>query len=181
MHTLLVIILSLGIVLIKAFWIATDARSKNERMSFQMLKSNAIEAIILLVQVVSSLFIPWPLNGVTEFLVTFGIVMYVAGFILAMWARLTMREHWGAPGILDKKRQKELVTSGPFRLSRNPIYVGFLLLYFGHALATRSYFIVLRLPLAYYFIQSIKREEKLLSKEYGKKYDLYTQKVPRYL
>ena len=58
-----------------------------------------------------------------------GAMLAFLGMALAVWAKLTMKKNWGVPGQDDPQMQPELVTSGPFRISRNPIYVGLFLFF----------------------------------------------------
>jgi protein-S-isoprenylcysteine O-methyltransferase Ste14 len=178
---LLTSILTVGIICIKAIWLRTEIRFAGERVNTEMIKTNSIEALILISQIVAALFTPLP-EYPGKVIVTFiGILMYVMGFALAIWGRNTMKASWGIPGEHNQKKQAKLVTQGPFAFSRNPIYVGFLLLYFGFAIAIQSWLIILRIPLAIYLYRSAEREEKNLEKLFGKDYIDYKKRVPRFL
>ena len=83
---------------------------------------------------------------------------------------------------IDEKAPDELITSGAFAFSRNPIYVGFLLWLLGNFLvfpnwAFAAYFVI---PAAAIHRQ-ILREEKFCSAHYGDAYAAYCRKVRRYL
>lgn len=175
--TQLTIILTLGIIAIKIFWISTEIRYFKNRLNFTMFKTNLIEALILFLQIYVAFYYPLPKTQFDNMLVWIGIAMYLSGIILALWARLTMNKVWGIPGE-HSSQQKELTTTGPFAFSRNPIYLGFLLIYFGFSIAIRSWLIVLRIPLALYFYKSALKEEKLLEKKFGQKYLSYKSRVP---
>ena len=54
-----------------------------------------------------------------------GLVFFVLGLGLAVWARLHIGRNWGTP--MTQKNEPELVTSGPYRFVRHPIYSGLLL------------------------------------------------------
>lgn len=179
MNTILIIVLTIGIIIIKAVWICTELRFSKERFNMQMLKTNGIEALILLLQILSAIYTPLPKTPFTQMLVVAGIAMYISGFILAFWARAVMSKSWGVPGEHAAKQNK-LVTTGPFSFSRNPIYLAFLLLYFGFAAAIQSWLIILRIPLAIYFYKSTLKEEKNLEKLFGKGYTEYKARVPRF-
>jgi protein-S-isoprenylcysteine O-methyltransferase Ste14 len=183
MHTsgLLMVILTVGIIAIKALWIATEPRPWKERFSKEMISTNLLEIIILELQLISAIFFPFPGFGFEKYFMYVGIALYAAGMILAIWGRLSMDRAWGFPTEMEQKRQNFLVTGGPFTISRNPIYVGFVLIYFGYALALRSYFIILRLPMVWYFYKSVLKEEKNLETMFGKDYTKYKKKVPRFL
>ncbi len=180
MNTVLIIVLTLGILIIKAVWIRTELKFSKERFNLQMIKTNAVEALILILQILAAIFTPLPQSSFTHVLVIAGIVMYVSGFVLAFWSRAVMSKSWGVPGEHVAKQNK-LVTTGPFSFSRNPIYLAFLLLYFGFAAAIQSWLIILRIPLVIYFYKSTLREEKNLEKMFGKEYVDYKARVPRFI
>ena len=92
-----------------------------------------------------------------------------------------MKTSWGIPAQHDIKRQHTLIKGGPYRFTRNPIYVGLFMVEFGLALALGSWLFFLAYPLYLYFGIAIKKEEQLLTKHFGKEYTEYTKRVPRYL
>jgi protein-S-isoprenylcysteine O-methyltransferase Ste14 len=181
MNTTLIILLTLGIIIIKAFWIRTELRFAKDRFNFEMIKTNGVEAAILLATILAAIYTPLPQFAFSWLITAIGTVLYIAGFILAVWARNVMSASWGVPGVHNKTKQNKLVTSGPFAVSRSPIYLGFLMLYFGFAIAIQSWLIILRIPLAIYFYKSAKREEKNLEKLFGEEYKKYQKRVPLFL
>ncbi len=76
-----------------------------------------------------------------------------------------------------------LVTGGPFRFTRNPIYVSFTLFYGGIALLLNALWVLLLLPLALLLIQFrvINREEHYLEQKFGKEYLSYKEEVRRWI
>lgn len=76
-----------------------------------------------------------------------------------------------------------LVENGPYRFSRNPIYIGLLLIYFGLATALTSVWALLFLPalLAVVHYGIVLREESYLTKKFGAAYKSYQARVPRWL
>ena len=49
-----------------------------------------------------------------------GMVLFLSGLGLAVWARVHLGRNWGTP--MSEKLDVELVTSGPYQYIRNPIY-----------------------------------------------------------
>lgn len=176
----LIIILTLGIIIIKAHWIHTEIKFSKERINMDMIKTNAVEAAILTLTILAAIYTPLPQGPLSWLITLSGVAMYIGGFVLAIWSKNTMSKSWGVPGEHHKKQSK-LVTEGPFGFSRNPIYLGFLMLYFGFAIAIQSWAIILRIPLAIYFYKSAVREEKNLEKIFGKEYTKYKKRVPRFI
>lgn len=81
---------------------------------------------------------------------------------------------------IDTETKTELVTTGLFRLSRNPIFFGMILSLVGLFLTTPNAFTGLFLILGYILIQiQIRLEEEFLTKEHGQNYVSYRQKVRR--
>jgi protein-S-isoprenylcysteine O-methyltransferase Ste14 len=81
---------------------------------------------------------------------------------------------------IDTETKTELVTTGLFRLSRNPIFFGMILSLLGLFLTTPNALTGLFLVLGYILIQiQIRLEEEFLTKEHGHNYEAYKQKVRR--
>jgi protein-S-isoprenylcysteine O-methyltransferase Ste14 len=76
-----------------------------------------------------------------------------------------------------------LVTEGPFRYSRNPIYVALTLLYVGVALLINALWILLLVVPAVVVLRYgvIAREEAYLTRKFGDAYRQYTAQVRRWL
>jgi protein-S-isoprenylcysteine O-methyltransferase Ste14 len=75
-----------------------------------------------------------------------------------------------------------LVTSGPFRYTRNPAYVGATLVYVGVALAARSVPALTFLPIALVVLERgvVEREERYLEHRFGDTYRSYKASAPRW-
>ena len=76
-----------------------------------------------------------------------------------------------------------LVESGPYRYSRNPIYIGFVLLYFGLAvMLTSEWMLLLLIPVLMVLQRGVvEREEAYLTEKFGEAYRKYQARVPRWL
>lgn len=76
-----------------------------------------------------------------------------------------------------------LATGGPYRFSRNPIYLGFAITYAGLAVAMDSVLVLLLLIPCLWVIDRfvIQREERYLSAKFGAGYDAYRARVRRWL
>jgi len=76
-----------------------------------------------------------------------------------------------------------LVVSGPYRWTRNPMYVGMALLTVGAALWLNTWWIVLLLAPVLLAIDRlvIAREEQYLRRRFGSDYEAYIQRVRRWL
>lgn len=106
--------------------------------------------------------------------------LFILGFAL-IWtiaAQIQMKDSWRIGIDYDKK--SELVTSGLFSISRNPIFAGMLLSLLGLFLCLPTLLSSLFLVLGYVLIQiQIRLEEEFLLKEHGELYRNYLTKVRR--
>lgn len=80
------------------------------------------------------------------------------------------------------QKQGELATTGPYGKVRHPQYDGFVLVMFGFLVMWPTLLTLIMFPiLLVVYIRLAKQEEVLVRKEFGEDYELYAQKVPRFL
>lgn len=81
------------------------------------------------------------------------------------------------------KSTTHIVTSGPFRFTRNPLYVSLTLLYLGLTLIFNLAWAMILLPLAVLILHNgvILREERYLAGKFGDEYLAYKSRVRRWL
>lgn len=85
-----------------------------------------------------------------------------------------------ASGQLQKNEQ--LATAGPYAYTRNPLYLGSLILSIGFALASRSWWIVAGIVLLFFAIYlPVIRGEEVFLRERFPEFDEYARQVPRLL
>jgi protein-S-isoprenylcysteine O-methyltransferase Ste14 len=110
-----------------------------------------------------------------------GLAMTFLGFLLGIGALVEFRK---ARTTLDPHGSvRQLVTSGVYRLTRNPIYLGFLLMVIGLPLNSGLYWGLVMAPF-YVFVMNrliIQHEEAYLERKFGKVYTGYTSRVRRWL
>lgn len=110
----------------------------------------------------------------------FGVGLLAFGNLIFFWALLSFGASWRIG--IDHQTPGELVTSGIFGLSRNPIFVAVDLIMLGVTLVYGNVIFLIALILAVCGIHyQILQEEKFLSARYGEKYLSYRQRVQRYL
>lgn len=102
---------------------------------------------------------------------TVGVIVFLSGLALAVWARIHLGRNWGMP--MTERAEPELVTSGPYRFVRHPIYSGILLGMVGTALATNLYFLIASALALAYFAYSATVEERLLTDSFPDAYPSY--------
>jgi protein-S-isoprenylcysteine O-methyltransferase Ste14 len=100
-----------------------------------------------------------------------GLALFFLGLALAVWARLHIGSNWGTP--MSKKDEPELVTSGPYRWVRHPIYSGLILAVAGIALAVSWWGLIAVALLFWFFVYSATREEAYLTERFPDSYPAY--------
>jgi protein-S-isoprenylcysteine O-methyltransferase Ste14 len=100
-----------------------------------------------------------------------GVAVFATGIALAIWARIYLGRNWGMP--TSQKADPELVTSGPYRFVRHPIYTGILIGVVGTALVTNLIGLIIAGVLGAYFFYSASVEEKNLTATFPTAYPAY--------
>ena len=137
-----------------------------------------IALLFLVIVVMTGLAVRFPffyprsivLDGVLDFA---GLWLILAGIFIRMASRGHKKAH--------SSKGYGLVTTGPYALTRNPMYLGSFLLGTGFVLSVWPWFNVLIFVWAFYLrfnVQMVK-EEKQLGKFFGKSYEDYFRRVPR--
>ncbi len=101
----------------------------------------------------------------------FGLFFFALGLGLAIWARVHIGRNWGSPMTL--KDEPELVTSGPYRLVRHPIYSGILVAGFGTAVALSWQWLIAVALAGVFFAYSATVEERNLTTQFPDTYPAY--------
>jgi protein-S-isoprenylcysteine O-methyltransferase Ste14 len=110
-----------------------------------------------------------------------GVALLLAGIALGLWGSVSLRR--AGTNILPSQPTTAIVASGPFRFSRNPLYVGLSLDLIGLSLIVNSLwgFVVLVPVLAVMHFGVILREERYLGAKFGESYRQYCSAVRRYV
>lgn len=110
-----------------------------------------------------------------------GVALLVAGVLLILWGMVTFARSRTA--ILPMRSASLIVTHGPYRFTRNPMYTGMALAYVGGAMVINSGWALLILPLVLFALYRlvISREERYLSSAFPDEYESYRRNVRRWL
>jgi protein-S-isoprenylcysteine O-methyltransferase Ste14 len=105
----------------------------------------------------------------------------VCGLVLMLWGIATFARSRTA--VMPHLPASRLVTAGPYRFTRNPMYVGLTLAYAGIALLIDTAWPLLTLPavLATLVVVVVRREERYLDRAFGEAYREYRGRVRRWL
>ena len=109
-----------------------------------------------------------------------GVLFAVPAIVLYAAAQVTL--HRAQTTMLPEGRPRVLVVTGPFRRTRNPLYLALLLLYTGVALGTGALWSLALLPAVAVWLHygPVRREERFLSQLFGEEYVSYCRTVPRW-
>jgi len=109
-----------------------------------------------------------------------GVVITLIGVSLFILAMVFMKTSWRAG--IDKSTKTSLITSGLYRFSRNPAFVGMDLMFIGAAITYANLIIVIVGLLVVVGIHlQILQEENHMEEVFKKEYNEYVNKTPRYL
>ena len=150
------------------FWLIAAIGAKTGPRSYRL---RAPSLFVLVAVVVLRVFKPTSAAVPGVILPAVGMGLLVCGVGLAVWARIHLGRNWGMP--MTQKDEPELITSGPYRVVRHPIYSGLLLALLGTALATSVYLLIFLGVLGAYFVYSARVEERLLTSLFPTAYPGY--------
>jgi protein-S-isoprenylcysteine O-methyltransferase Ste14 len=104
-----------------------------------------------------------------------GTLLFACGIALAVWARLHLGRNWGMP--MTQRAEPELVTSGPYRFVRHPIYSGLLTAVVGTALVNNLLGLIVVAALGAYFYYCGIVEERNLVATFPQAYPEYRSRT----
>jgi protein-S-isoprenylcysteine O-methyltransferase Ste14 len=136
--------------------------------------SGGIRLRILAAVVVLALFHfvrPGGLDVHSAALAAVGLVIVLCGLAFAVWARVHLGRNWGMP--MSRKEEPELVTSGPYRMVRHPIYTGLIVAVVGTALAVNLIALAIAVIVAALFWYSASVEERDMAATFPTAYPAY--------
>lgn len=152
------------------YWIAAALSMKRGRVPWgRELRIRAVIAVLMIVLIRAGAFHGHGHAGAWRSVV--GLVLFVFGLAFALWARLHLGRNWGTP--MTQKNEPELVTSGPYRLVRHPIYAGILTGGLGTAIGLSWIWLSITALAAVYFVYSAAVEERYLAERFPEEYPAY--------
>lgn len=123
---------------------------------------------------------PWTIPGGAAVGVG-GLALVLTGIALTVWSAATLQR--ARTTVIPWERVSAIVTTGPFRFSRNPIYLADAIAYVGASLLIHSWWPLVALPGILLVIRRkvIDREESYLTERFGDPYREYQRRVRRWL
>jgi len=110
-----------------------------------------------------------------------GWLFAAGGILLAAWGRWCFKR--ADTNVVPFSPSTALVIDGPFRFTRNPMYLGMMLVLFGGFLLAGSLGSLLVLPVFFWWIRKrfVLREEDHMAAHFGEAYQAYQERVRRWL
>ena len=110
-----------------------------------------------------------------------GFIFFAIGSLLNIWSDQLMKKNKTTVKPLEKP--STLIQTGPFKISRNPMYLGIALLLIGAGfiLGSVTSFVGVILFVAAMEMVFIPKEEKILQEQFGEEYMKYKKKVGRWI
>ena len=155
------------------YWLVAAFSTKRGRVPWSReLRIRAVIAVVVILLIRLGVFRGHGLNT-DPWRAGIGIVLFALGLGFAIWARRHIGSNWGAP--MTQKNEPELVTSGPYRLVRHPIYSGILTAGVGTAVALSWVWLTAVALAGVYFVYSAIVEERYMTDRFPAAYAVYTR------
>ena len=126
----------------------------------------------------------WPLANRQRFFQStvvawFGVVLCLVGIVILVLSLVSFGKSFRVG--IDVDQPGQLVTTGVFAVSRNPIYVGFFVFLVGQLLVFPNWVpLIYLVAAAGLFHRQVLREEEFMRQRYGQEYQEYCGRVGRY-
>ena len=163
-----------------------EAADKNIAIPFRVLLRVPVPWVYVLTYLIGVVLErAWPIRSrfalSANAAVPLGGVVFALGALIAGWGLFTFGK--ARTTTVPGRASVRLVTWGPYRFSRNPMYVGLAISYLGEAVILKQIWPVLLLPatLAYVNWVVIPLEQRKLTEVFGEEYVRYQRQVRRWL
>lgn len=120
-----------------------------------------------------------PAKDVNPVLGWTSVALATIGVGIAIWARVYLGRNWGMPKTL--RQEHELVTSGPYRYVRHPIYTGVLIAILGAVVLQGIIWLIVLGYFVYYFSRSAHTEEGHMLERFPDSYPAYISRTKKFI
>ena len=172
MHALKLVI-GLAWLVFWIYWLASASSSKESVRSGWRTRLTGVSAVGVFL--IAGVLRSGSLAVHSLILAAIGALVYACGIALAVWARLYLGRNWGM--LMTQRAEPELVTSGPYRFVRHPIYSGFLTAMLGTVLVNNLTGLIVVAALAAYFSYCGIVEERNLAATFPQAYPGYKSRT----
>ena len=153
------------------YWLAASVGIKAGRTRWGSFAGIRVAIVLIVLLLVRAKVFKGHTISNDAWLEGIGLAIFVSGLALAVWARLYLGRNWGAP--MSQKVDPDLVTAGPYRRVRHPIYSGLILAMLGTAIAVSWYWLIAVALMGTYFVYSAATEERYMTGLFPDAYPAY--------
>jgi protein-S-isoprenylcysteine O-methyltransferase Ste14 len=153
------------------YWLAASVRVKAGRHRWNRDVGVRVAIVLIVIGLVRSRVFKGQTITDDPLLEGIGLAIFASGLAVAVWARVQLGRNWGMP--MSEKVDPELVTTGPYRRIRHPIYSGIILALVGTAVAVSWYSLIIVAVAGAYFVYSAVMEERYMTKRFPRTYPDY--------
>jgi protein-S-isoprenylcysteine O-methyltransferase Ste14 len=143
---------------------------------------HALQSVVLLLAIIAAFLLPnLPIFHFLNFapvnpaLSSVGLFLTISGMAFFVWARQNLGRNWSQT--VSAKEDHELVTSGPYRYVRHPMYTGGFVACLGSAIACGGAWIFLLVFLGAIFFWRVGAEDKLMAQQFPNEFPGYKQRT----
>jgi protein-S-isoprenylcysteine O-methyltransferase Ste14 len=154
-----------------AYWLVAAANVKTGRTRWGRFAAIRVVSILIILLLLRLRVLHGDKVTHSPLLQGIGLAVFAAGLALAVWARIYIGRNWGMP--MSEKADTQLVTTGPYRYIRHPIYSGIILAMIGTSIAASVFWLVAVALLGAYFIYSAVMEERHMTEVFPDAYPAY--------
>ncbi len=170
MHVVATIILVVWVIF-WTYWLAASLGVKQGRTRWGRFAGARVAIVLIVLLLVRAKVLKGQTITSDPWLEGIGLAIFLAGLALAVWARRSLGRNWGTP--MSEKVDPELVTNGPYRRVRHPIYSGILLAMVGTAIAISWYWLIAVALVGAFFVYSALTEERYMTAHFPEQYPDY--------
>jgi protein-S-isoprenylcysteine O-methyltransferase Ste14 len=146
-------------------------------ISSRILLTAVVILLYIFYRSATLLFLEFLFKSYFQFLIL-GSILTIIGLIGAIWARYYLGSNWGS--VVGYTENHELITNGPYKYIRHPIYSSVILMFIGTFLYYGNLFsLVLIITIPIWLLWRVKKEEEIMIKLFDKKYKDYMKNSKR--
>lgn len=155
--------------------IATGRTQARDRLYYKLITA----CYLLTFMYALTLWLDFAHVGLPAGLRWIGALVALAGIAMVWWTHRTLGRHWS--GILELRESHHLISAGPYRYIRHPMYMALLILPVGMALLTANLLLAL-LQLGTttaMYLARVADEEAMMLERFGDEYRSYMRRTGR--
>jgi protein-S-isoprenylcysteine O-methyltransferase Ste14 len=173
------LVLAIGWAVFWTYWLVAAFSMKRGRVAWSHeLRIRAVIAVLAILLIHFGAFRNHGINS-DPWRADLGLVLFAVGLGFAMWARVHIGRNWGSP--MSQRDDPELVSSGPYRLVRHPIYSGVLVAGVGTAVALSWAWLIAVALAGVYFVYGATIEERNLTEQFPDTYPVYRRSTKMFV